>query len=328
MAIFRAILFALAACLCASAPIIGEAAAETYPSRIIKMIVPFPAGGVLDSITRAVSERMKDRINQPVIVENRAGAGGTIGLEACMKAAPDGYTLCSVTIEQMLTLPHLEPAQFERYKNLAPVTQLVGSKGVLFVNPALGIKDVDGLVRLAKERPGKLNYASFGWGSAPHLVFEWLNAENGIDIYHLPHKSAGDMMTEMLGGRMDASYVAVGFAKPYVDAGKIKPLAVLGRTRSALLPDVPSFAELGLDFPYEGAWFALMGPPGIDKAVLDKIVTSVRGILADSDFKQKFLDPQGYVSIGNTPDEFGAILKNEIDRFDRIVKIAQAKPRR
>lgn len=325
MAILRTTFLALA-CLCASVPTIEKAAAEAYPSRMIKMIVPFPAGGVLDAITRAVTERLKDRIGQSVIVENRAGAGGTIGLEACAKAAPDGYTLCSVTIEQMSTRAHLDPDQFERYKELAPITQLVGSKGVILANPELGIRDIDGLVRMAKERSGKLNYASFGWGSSPHLVFEWLNTENGIDLYHVPQKSAGHMITEILGGRMDASYVTVGFAKPYVDAGKIQPLAVLGRTRSALLPDVPSFAELGLDFPYEGGWFALMGPPGIDKAVLDKIVTAVCSILADSDFKQKFLDPQGYVAIGNTPDEFAAILKNEIKRFESIAKIVQAKP--
>ena len=323
MANVRALAVAFTIPLAALAMGAGRSAADTYPSRIIKVIVPFPAGGVLDAITRSLTGRMVEKIGQPVVVENRGGAGGTIGLEACSKAVPDGYTLCTATIEQTSIRASTEPDQFARYKALMPITQLVSSQGVLFVNPALGVRDLDDFIRLAKTRPGKLNYGSFGWGSAPQVVYEWLKAKKGIDILHVPLKGAGDMMTEILAGRIDAGFVTIGFAKPYVDTGKILPLAVVGNTRSTLLPAVPSLAELGLDCPYRGGWFALMGPPGIDKPVLDKIVTAVRGVLADADYKRTFLDPQGYAPIGNTPQDFAVILKDETERFAPIAKFVQ-----
>ena len=323
----RTLAAVLAVFLTALAIGIGGSAAETYPSRIVKVIVPFPAGGVLDAITRSLTERMPDKIGQPVIAENRGGAGGTVGLEACSKSAPDGYTLCTATIEQTSIRASTEPDQFARYKDLMPITQLVSSQGVLFVNPALGVHDLDGLIRLARERPGKLNYGSFGWGSAPQVVYEWLKAEKGIDIFHVPLKGAGDMMTEIVSGRIDAGFVTVGFAKPYVNAGKITPLAVVGRARSALLPAVPSLAELGFDCPYHDGWFALMGPPGIHKPALDKIVAAVRGVLGDADYKQKFLDPLGYVPIGNSPQAFAATLKDETARFAPLMKFVQSSRR-
>ena len=303
------------------------AQAQDYPSSTIHVIVPFPPGGVLDGITRQVTERLRIVLGQPVILENKGGAGGTIGLEACVKAAPDGHTFCAVTVEQVTSRAWLEPDQWEKYKDLAPVTQLMQSKGVVYARADLPANTLDELAKLAASQPGKLNYASFGWGSAPHLFFEWLNAQRKIDIFHVPMKSAGDIMNETIAGRMDVSYVTTGFARPQIEAGKIKALAVLGAKRSPILPNVPSLGELGLDFPYEGGWFALMAPPGIPAPVMKKFHDAVRTVLASDDYKQKFLLPQAYDAIGNTPEEFAATLKRDRERAEDLVKTANAKPR-
>ncbi len=304
------------------------AQAQDYPSRIIRVIVPFPPGGVLDGITRAVTERLRPILGQSVILENKGGAGGTIGLETCLKSPPDGYTFCAVTVEQVTSRAWLEPDQWEKYKDLQPVTQLVQSKGVVYARADLPANNLDDLARLAANQPGKLNYASFGWGSAPHLFFEWLNTEKKIDIYHVPMKSAVDIMNETTAGRMDLSYVTTGFARPHIEAGKIKALAVLGAKRSPLLPNAPSLGELGLDFPYEGGWFALMAPPGIEATVLKKFHDSIKVVLGSEDYRQKFLEPQAYESIGNSTSEFASVLMRDREIAHALVRMANAKPRR
>ncbi len=303
------------------------AQAQEYPTRTIRVIVPFPPGGVLDGITRNVTERLWPILGQPVILENKGGAAGTIGLETCEKSAPDGYTFCAVTVEQVTSRAWLEPDQWEKYKDLFPVTQLVQSKGVVYARADLPANTLDELAKLAASQPGKLNYASFGWGSAPHLFFEWLNVQKKIDIYHVPMKSAADIMNETIAGRMDLSYVTTGFARPQIAAGKIKALAVLGAKRSPLLPNVPSLGELGLDFPYEGGWFALMAPQGIPAPLMKKFHDAVRTVLASDDYRQKFLEPQAYEAIGNSPDEFAAVLKRDREKALALVKTANAKPR-
>lgn len=312
----------------AFAAAITPAVAQSYPTRTIHVIVPFPPGGVLDGITRQVTERLRTVLGQPVVLENKGGAGGTIGLEACRRAAPDGYTFCAVTVEQVTSRAWLEPDQWEKYKDLSPVTQLVQSKGVVYARADLPANTIDELVKLAAAQPGKLNYASFGHGSSPHLFYEWLNAQKKIDIYHVPMKSAGDIMNETIAGRMDLSYVTTGFARPQIEAGKIKALAVLGAKRSPLLPNVPSLGELGLDFPYEGGWFALMAPPGIPAPVMKTFHDAVRTVLASEDYKQKFLLPQAYEAIGNMPEEFTTVLKRDREKAEELVKTANAKPRR
>lgn len=313
--------FFLAAVIGLAATFAAPANAQNYPNQIIKVIVPFPPGGVLDAITRSITERLREKLGQAAIIENRAGAFGSLGLETCAKAPPDGYTICAATIEQMITAPYLEPEQWARYKTLAPLTQMVRAGGVIYASPDLGIKTLDDLVALAKKEPGKLNYASFGRGSSPQLVFEWLRANKGADLFHVPMRSAGDVMNELVGGRIQASYVTVGFAKPQAEAGKIVPLAVTGDSREPLLPEVPSLGELGLDFPYKGGWFALMAPPGVDEKIMNRLAGAVRELVEEPDYRNKFLTPQGYVGIGNTPAEFAAALKAEATRGEQLAKL-------
>ena len=304
----------------------AAAPAQDYPSKPVRVIVPFPAGGVLDSLFRSVTERMRTRLGQPVIIENKGGASGSIGLEACARSAPDGYTFCAATIEHMIMTPHLEPELFERYKTIIPVTQLVRGRGVIFTNPKTGITDIDSLIKKAKAEPGKLNYATFGWGSAPHLFLEWLNAKFGLDIANIPYKSSAEIMTEVIAGRVDVSYTAAGFVKPHIEAGAVRPLVVSGKERSPLLPNVPSLGELGLDFPYQGAWFGMMAPAGTDAAMIAKIAGAIRDILNDPEYRTNFLVPQGYEAIGNSPADFAAELRADVAAGAELAKLVPAKP--
>jgi tripartite-type tricarboxylate transporter receptor subunit TctC len=239
---------------------------------------------------------------------------------------PDGYTFCVVAIENMIITPHLEPEIWARYKSLVPVAQLVRAQGVVMASPASGIIDLEGLVKVAREQPGKLNYATFGWGSAPHLFFEWLKSKNGIDLVNIPYKGTSEIMTELMTGRSDVAYMAVGFAKPYIDSGKARPLAVLGATRSLLLPNVPTLGELGLDFPYEGPWFGLMAPPGTDPAVIFKISATIKDVLSETEFRQSFLALQGYEPIANNPSEFASAIAADKKAGETLSKLIPPKP--
>lgn len=300
--------------------------AQSYPSKPVRVIVPFPAGGVLDSLFRSITDRMRVRLGQPVIIENKGGASGSIGLEACAKSPPDGYTFCGATIEHLMMTPHLEPELYARYKSIIPVTQIVRSKGVIFANAKAGFSDMAGLIKAASDRPGQMNYGTFGWGSAPHLFLEWFNKKYGFGIENIPFKSSNEIMIELIAGRLDISYTAVGFVKPHIDSGSVKPLVVSGKERSPLLPTVPSLGEVGLDFPYQGAWFGLMAPENTDPAAIEKIAATIKDILADPEYRQSFLLPQGYDALGTTPAEFAANLKADVANGAELAKLVPPKP--
>ena len=236
------------------------AAAQPYPNKPIKIIVPYPAGGVLDTLTRAIGEHARTALGQPWIFENRVGASGALGLQACATSEPDGYTFCPITAEALAVAPHFDPKLYERYKALTPVTQFVSAPGVVYAHPSFKVSNLREVVAYAKANPTELNYSSWGPGTSPHLFFEWLKKTNGIEIVHVPHKGSIDAVNEVVAGRLQLSYVAVGFVLPQIEAGKLKALAVIGDERTALLPGTPSLGELGITFPYKGAWFGLMAP--------------------------------------------------------------------
>lgn len=295
--------------------------AQVYPTRPIRVIVPYPAGGVLDTITRAIGEYARGALGQPWIVENRMGGSGAVGLQACATAAPDGYTLCAVTAEAMSVTPHFDPKLYERYKSLVPVTQFVTAPGVVYAHPALRVGNLRDVVTIAKANPTELNYSSWGPGTSPHLFFEWLKKKNGVEILHVPLKGSADALNEVLSGRVQLSYVTVGFALPQIQAGRLKPLAVVGDERSALLPDTPSLGELGIDFPYKGAWFGLLAPEGTPTDVMERLAAAVRLAVNNPEMRAKFLDRQGYKPVGSTPHDFAAMVKAEYDRGAEIMRI-------
>lgn len=320
MAAFAAI---VAIAVCQSSP----AAAQTYPDRPIRVIVPFPAGGVLDTLTRAIGEKARVTLGQPWIIENKPGANGSLGLQQCAQAEPDGYTLCSVTAEGFTILPHFDPSLYERYKTLVPVTEYLTAPGVIYANAGFPAKDLRGLVSAAKTKPGDLSYSSWGPASSPQVFFEWLKKTQGIDLLHVPFRGSMDAVNEVVSGRIPVSYVALGIVVPHFKSGKLTPLAVIGDKRSKLLPDTPSLGELGYDFPYKAAWFGMMAPAGTPMAIREKIASAVRAAVNDPDLKARFLDPQDFTPVGSGPAEFEAKVKKEYAHGESIVRLTGIKAR-
>lgn len=297
---------------------------QSWPVRPVRILVPGPPGGVLDTITRSFTEPLRTRLGQPFVIENRPGGNMVIALEACARATPDGYTICSVTGETLSIYPHIEPALYARYSTLTPVTQMVTSTGVLLVHPSIPANTLPEFAAYAQGRP-ELNYGSFGEGSAAHLLWEWIKARDGLTIAHIPFRGSADAMTELLAGRVQAFYVALGFALPHIRAGRVKPIAVLGDTRSRFLPETPSLGELGYDFPYTGGWFGLAAPQGTPDAIMQRIAAAIHAIGQDLEFRARFLEPAAYEGVGNTPAEFASFVERERVRGAEIVRAAGLK---
>lgn len=301
------------------------APAQTFPDRPIRVIVPFPAGGVLDTLTRAIGEKARVTLGQPWIIENKAGANGSLGMQQCAQAEPDGYTLCSVTAEAFTILPHFDPSLYERYKSLVPVTEYLTAPGVIYASSGFPAKDLRDVVAAAKAKPGDLSYSSWGPASSPQVFFEWLKKTQNIDILHVPFRGSMDAVNEVVSGRIPVSYVALGIVVPHIKAGKLTPLAVIGDKRSKLLPETPSLGELGYDFPYKAAWFGMMAPAGTPLAIREKIASAVRAAVNDPELRAKFLDPQDFTAVGSSPEEFEAKVKREYAHGESIVRLTGIK---
>jgi tripartite-type tricarboxylate transporter receptor subunit TctC len=291
-----------------------------WPSKPIRVIVPGPAGGVLDTLTRTLSEHVSRSIGQPVVIDNRAGGNGVIGLEACAGAPADGLTLCAVYLEPMSTLPVLDPPQFARFASIEPVSLWVRATGVMYASPASGIDSIDALVKRARATPGQLAYASFGAGTAPHLLFEWLKATQKIDLTHVPYKGSAPAVNDVMGGQVALGYVALGFAVPHIRAGRLKPLAVLGDRRSPLLPDVPALGELALKFPYDGAWFGLAAPRGTAAPIKAFLAARYAAAVNDPEVRGS-ATMIGYTPVGSTPEAFARVLEQEREQGAALVKL-------
>jgi tripartite-type tricarboxylate transporter receptor subunit TctC len=305
-------------------PGLAAAQAPSWPTRPIRVIIPQPPGGVLDTLIRSLGEPLQARLGQPLVVENRPGGNNAIGLEACANAAPDGYTLCAVSIEVMSILPHAEPELYRRWASLQPVTLIARNAGVLLVNPAVPVDDLTGFVRWARGRTD-LNYGSSGEGSAANLIYEWLNRRDGLQLTHVPYRGIIDAFNELAAGRVQASYIALGFALQHIQAGRVKPIAVLGARRSPHLPNVPSLGELGYEFAYDGPWWGFAAPARTLQPILDRFARSVHDAVRDPEYRARFLDPQAYEGVGNTPAEFAAVIAAEREKGAAIVRAVGAR---
>ena len=305
--------FALALC--------GAAHAQPWPNKPIRIIVPYPAGGVLDTLTRAIGEHARAALGQPWIIENRVGASGAVGLQACATAEPDGYTFCPITAEALSVAPHADPKLYERYRSLSAVTQFVAAPGVIYAHPSLKANSLREAIAYAKQHPGELNYSSWGPATSPHLLFEWLKKTNGLDVVHIPHKGSVDAVSEVVAGRVQLSYVAVGFIQPQLDAAKLKALAVIGDVRIPALPDTPSLGELGISYPYKGAWFGMMAPEKTPLELRERIAAAVKQALAEPELNTRFLAPQAYTAVGSAPNEFAGFIRAEQTRGADIMRV-------
>ena len=304
------------------AALVFQAAALAFPTKPVKVIVAFPPGGGTDIVARLLAQRLGEAWDQAVIVENRAGASGTVGTEAAARADPDGHTLFMATMGNMTANQHLYPRMtVDPLRAFAPITKVVDVHFVFLANPALPAKGVQELIELAKKRPGEIAYSSSGPGGAPHLAMELFKRRAGIDLQHVPYKGSGPSMNDLIGGRVMLTMDSLVQYLPHIRAGRLKALAVLGPKRSALLPEVPTIAESGLPGYALTNWFGLLAPAATPKPVLVQLNGDVLKILKQEDLQKKIAD-LGADVVGNSAEEFGTAMLAESAQWAEIIKAA------
>lgn len=313
-------LHALLACL--SITLAPLALAQSYPTRPVRLIIPFPPGGAVDNYARTVQGALSENLGQPIIIENRPGASGMIGAEAVAKAAPDGYTLLVGNVATLaMNVAVYDKMPYDPLKDFTPIMQTVMVNYVLVVNPAVPARTVAELVAYAKANPGKLSYGSSGSGSAQHLAAEQFKAQTGADIIHVPYKGTGGvLMSDLIAGHIQVAIADQGSMMPQVKAGKLRALAVGGARRSPEYPDLPTVAEAGGLPGYEAvAWQGIAGPAGLPPAVVKRLNDAFVKISAAPAIRER-LTGAGLTVVGGTPDEFGGYIRSEIAKWTKVAK--------
>jgi tripartite-type tricarboxylate transporter receptor subunit TctC len=303
----------------------GAVAAQDFPNRPIKFIVPFPAGGPADTISRILTDKMSALLGQPIVVETRSGAGGMIGVNSVAKSAADGYTIAIAPSSQLAMNVNLrDDMPFHPLKDLALITQIVSVPEILVVNEKVPVKTLSELVALAKAEPGKLVYASTGHGGMPHMAMELFRLTAGIQLVHTPYTGAAPAVNDLLGGHVQMMFADVPVLLGNIQAGKLRALAIGSKTRIANLPNVATTAELGMPQVEADNWYGLVAPAATPQPVLAKLQTAAAEALKSAEVKDK-LAAQSVIAVGNSSAEFSAYVKSEIDRWGKVIKEAGIK---
>lgn len=296
--------------------------ADSYPSKPVRMIVGFPPGGPNDIVARVVSEKLEGWLGQPVIVDNRPGAGGNIGTEITARAEPDGYTLLMGSTGPQAINPAVYPRlSFDVLRDLAPVSLVAQVPSVLVVNPQVPARTVSELISFGKQQPGGLRYGSGGYGTTLHLSGELFKSLAGIEMLHVPYKGTAPAISDLAGGQTHVMFAALPSVMPLVRAGKLRVIAVTTRERSQALPDVPTIAESGLPGYEMAPWFGVFATAGTPKPVINRLSQAIHKVVAMPAVKEA-LEKQGAEPITNNPEEFSALLRTEIAKWSKIVKEA------
>ncbi|WP_373379147.1 Bug family tripartite tricarboxylate transporter substrate binding protein [Cupriavidus nantongensis] len=320
----RQALIALAAACAAGAS--NSAFAQPWPARPLRMVVPFPPGSSPDLIARILTEKLAAALGQPVVVENRPGAGGNIGTGMVARAAPDGYTLLFTINGPLVTAPTLSRnLNYDPFRQLAPVTLVATSPNVLVVDARLPVHNLREFVALARSRPGELNYGSPGNGSASHLAMEQLKATAGVDLQHVPYPGFPQITTAMVGGQVQAAFMVPAIAMPQVNAGKLRVLAVTTTGRTAVLPSVPTVAESGYPGFEAISWQAVLAPAGTPQAVIDRLYRELVAIIGSADVRDK-MRAQYFVPAGTAPASLRQTMASEKARWDKVIRVAGVQP--
>jgi len=308
----------------AAALLASTAFAQSFPAKPVHIVVAFPAGGGTDIVARLLGPRLSDAWGQPVVVDNRAGASGTIGTEFAARSAPDGHTLFLGTLGNLAVNQHLYPAMaVDPLRDFAPVTQVVAVQFVMVANPALAARNVAELIALAKSRPGQINYSSSGPGGAPHLAGELLKSMAKVDIVHVPYKGSAPSFQDLLGGRVSFTCDSLVQALPYIRDKRLVALAVLGSARTPLLPEVPTVGETLAGYELTN-WFGLVAPAATPGPTVARIHGDVVKVLRDPAIAEK-LSGMGATAIGNEPSEFGAIMRADSEKWGKLIREAHIK---
>jgi tripartite-type tricarboxylate transporter receptor subunit TctC len=304
----------------------AAAAQDKWPSKPIRMIVPFPPGSSPDLIARMLTDKLGPALGQSVIVENKPGAGGMVGTGQVAKAAPDGYTIgLSIPGPLAVNTVLLKTMEYDPFKELAPVTIVAASPNVLVVDPKLGVASVQDFVKLARSQPGKLNYGSVGNGSASHLTMELLKQLGGFDVVHVPYPGSPQVNTAILNGQIAAAFVVPATAMPLVESGRLKALGATTTTRSAVLPGLPTIAEQGFPGFESTAWIAAVAPAKTPQGIVDRLSEELVRIIRSPDVRQRMIAIY-FQPVGTTPEALGLLMRNEAARWGKVIKAAGVKP--
>lgn len=293
--------------------------AQGYPERPVKLVVPYAPGGSADIVARLVADEWGKALGKSLFIENKAGAGGNLGVDAVAKSPADGYTIGLQTVSLAINPALTAKMPYDTLKDLAPIGMVAASQHVLVVNNALPVKDVKELVALAKSGPGKLTYGSAGGGSTFHMSAELFKAMAGVSIVHIPYRGGGPALTDTIAGQVDLSFPVLSAAQGHVQSGKLRALGVTGSKRSPLMPNVPTIAEAGVpDYAFE-TWFMVFAPAGTPKAAIDKLNQSLASVLQSNAVKER-MGKEGFEPLVSTPAEAAARLQGEMPRWARLIK--------
>jgi tripartite-type tricarboxylate transporter receptor subunit TctC len=299
-------------------PALPAMAADTaYPDKVIRMVVPYSAGGTGDLVGRLVGNKLTALLNQQVIVDNRGGAGGNIGAEAAVRSPADGYTLVMASTSLASNPALQKKMSFDPLRDLVPISQCCGVPMVVVVRPSLPIASIKELIAHAKANPGKLNFASSGIGTGSHLAAELFKVSAGVDLTHVPYKADGQALPDLLAGNVDVMFMFQTSALPQIRAGKLRALAVSSARRSPLLPELPTVAESGVAGYEFNGWFGLFAPAGTPKPVVDKLAAASMAAVKSPELRARLIE-QGFVPVGDTPAEFKRFFAGEVAKWARV----------
>ena len=302
----------------------AAAAAQDYPTKPVRLIIPFPPGGSNDVVGRMIATHLGEHLGKQVIVDNRSGAGGVIGTEIAANAPPDGYTLLVVSIAHAVN-PWLYKLNYDPIKSFAPVGIMGSGPNVLAINPGLPVNSVKELIALAKQKPGEIQYASAGVGSFQHLGSELFKLEAGVDMLHVPFKGGGPAMIDVMGGHTKLLFSSLVQTTPQIKAGKLKALGTGGTKRSPVLPDVPTIAEAGVP-TYEAVnWWGIVAPAGTPQPLIDKLHQAIEAVQTSPEVEKQFASEGAEIVRMGIPD-FGTFMEKEMKKWERVVKEGKIKP--
>ena len=295
-----------------------------YPNRPVKLVVPFPPAGATDIVGRIVAQKLGEQLGQPVVVENRPGAGGSIGSDLVAKSAPDGYTLLIATSSTHSIGPMLQKLPYDPLKDFAPITHVANVPNVLVVSPKLPVGSVAELIALAKSKPGQLNFASSGVGTIVHLNAELFKMLAGVDLVHVPYKGTALSIPDVANGSIAMLFDSLASVQPHIKAGRVRPLAVNAQKRSALLPEVPTLAEAGMPAFDRYTWFGMFAPAGTPAAIVERVQSGVLAALKAPDLLERFA-AAGAEAVGSTPGQFVERIKSDAAKWAQVIKAANVK---
>ena len=300
------------------------AGAQNYPNRPLRLVVPFSAGGAADVPGRILTQKMSEALGHQVVVDNRAGAGSTIGADQVAKAPPDGYTLLTISNTHFVSAALYKKLPYDSVTDFAPLTQVTSAPNIIVVHPSLPVRTVKELIALAKAKPGKIDYASSGNGSTQHLTGALFTKMAGIEMTHIPYRGSGPATADLLSGQVTVGFPGIAGMLPQIKAGKLRALAVTGARRSPELPQIPTVAEAGIKGYEVTAWFGVAAPKGTPRDIVMKLHTELLRILKNPDVQRQLLNAGQEVAWQETPELFGEMLKTEATKWARMVEASGA----